>query len=375
MSGSGPPPQADFSFVSSAPSLKRKQPDTAGQQRAPAPTNGLVPAQRPAANSSGVTQAAAPAQPSVGPDGGAALRLAAGAGPPPAAQQPGPVNTGNAGPSGPPPEQVKNPNAILVSLRQKGNPLLQHVRNVRWQYADILPDYQMGAGTCALFLSLRFHLLKPEYVHHRIKQLQRGYRLRIILCNVDIEDVVEALSQVTRAAVLNDCTLICAFSVQECARYLETFKSFETKPADAIQGRVEEDYLSRLNAAITTIRGVNRTNVLTLGRTFKSVAGMMQASMEELLACPGIGPTKVRRLHDTFHEPFRRTLQQPETGSQPVAGSQPGASGQQQPPPLPQTAGTAAASAAVANDGIAEIGGDEDELEADDPHAGAFAFM
>lgn len=34
----------------------------------------------------------------------------------------------------------------------------------------------------------------------------------------------------------------------------------------------------------------------------------MQASMEELSACPGIGPTKVRRLYETFHEPFRRTL-------------------------------------------------------------------
>ena len=30
--------------------------------------------------------------------------------------------------------------------------------------------------------------------------------------------------------------------------------------------------------------------------------------MEELSTCPGIGPTKVRRLFDTFHEPFRRTL-------------------------------------------------------------------
>jgi DNA excision repair protein ERCC-1 len=128
-----------------------------------------------------------------------------------------------------------NPNAILVSRRQEGNPLLRHIRSVRWQYADIVPDYQMGAGTCALFLSLRscpasetfvhmdkateyrimlltqeqqvlrydvlcyrFHLLKPEYVHHRIKQMQRGYRLRIILCHVDIEDVVESLNQVWR---------------------------------------------------------------------------------------------------------------------------------------------------------------------------------
>ena len=45
-----------------------------------------------------------------------------------------------------------------------------------------------------------------------------------------------------------------------------------------------------------------------------------QASMEELSACPGIGPTKLRRLHDTFHEPFRRGMG-PEAGAsgEPVA--------------------------------------------------------
>ena len=49
-----------------------------------------------------------------------------------------------------------NPNAIMVSKRQEGNPVLKHIRNVRWQYADIVPDYQMGQQTCALFLSLRW---------------------------------------------------------------------------------------------------------------------------------------------------------------------------------------------------------------------------
>ena len=47
------------------------------------------------------------------------------------------------------------PNAILVSKRQDGNPLLKHIRNVRWVFADIVPDYIMGAETCALFLSMR----------------------------------------------------------------------------------------------------------------------------------------------------------------------------------------------------------------------------
>ena len=42
----------------------------------------------------------------------------------------------------------------------------------------------------------RSHLLKPEYIHHRIKELQRSFRLRLILCHVDTDDAVEPLAQV-----------------------------------------------------------------------------------------------------------------------------------------------------------------------------------
>lgn len=89
---------------------------------------------------------------------------------------------------------------------------------------------------------------------------------------------------------------------------------YETKPADAIQGRTDEDYLSRLNSALTTVRGVNKTDVLTLGATFKTVTSIIKASMDELAACPGLGPTKVKRLHDTFHEPFRKVVRQQRLG-------------------------------------------------------------
>ena len=58
----------------------------------------------------------------------------------------------------------------------------------------------------------RFHLLKPEYVHHRIKELQRSYRLRLLVCHIDVEDVVEPLGQVIKAALLNEVTLICGWS-------------------------------------------------------------------------------------------------------------------------------------------------------------------
>ncbi|RAL49258.1 hypothetical protein DM860_017538 [Cuscuta australis] len=197
-------------------------------------------------------------------------------------------------------------NAILVSHRQKGNPVLKHIRNVRWAFADIVFDYLLGQNACALYLSLRYHLLHPDYLYFRIRELQKNFRLRVVLCHVDVEDVVKPLLEVTRTALLHDCTLLCAWSAEECARYLETVKVYENKPADLIQGQMDTDYLSRLNHALSSIRHVNKTDVVTLGSTFGSLSHIMDASMEDLARCPGIGDRKVKRLYDTFHEPFQR---------------------------------------------------------------------
>lgn len=90
------------------------------------------------------------------------------------------------------------PHSVLVSRRQEGNPMLRALRNVRWQFGDIVPDYLAGQHTAILFLSLRFHLLKPDYIYGRIKALQRAYRSRILLCHVDTEDAVAPLQEVRR---------------------------------------------------------------------------------------------------------------------------------------------------------------------------------
>ena len=62
--------------------------------------------------------------------------------------------------------------------------MLQFIRNVPWEYTEIVPDYVMGAKTCALFLSLRYHVLHPDYIHDRLKKLGRQYELRVLLVEV-----------------------------------------------------------------------------------------------------------------------------------------------------------------------------------------------
>lgn len=38
------------------------------------------------------------------------------------------------------------------SSPQRGNPVLKFVRNVPWEFGDVVPDYVLGQSTCALFL-------------------------------------------------------------------------------------------------------------------------------------------------------------------------------------------------------------------------------
>lgn len=111
---------------------------------------------------------------------------------------------------------------IAVSTRQRGNPILDHVRNVPYEFVDgLVPDYGeytaftlcvsvrlvymktglvidrsiylrvadetdssylacgfcllpvLGSYTCALYISLRYHLLHPTYLIRRIKELRK----------------------------------------------------------------------------------------------------------------------------------------------------------------------------------------------------------
>jgi DNA excision repair protein ERCC-1 len=77
---------------------------------------------------------------------------------------------------------------------------------------------QLGAAAAAVFLSLRYHLLHPDYAASRLRGLQRAFRLSLLLVHVDVEDPAKPLADVTRAAIAADVTLVCAFSAEECAR-------------------------------------------------------------------------------------------------------------------------------------------------------------
>jgi DNA excision repair protein ERCC-1 len=235
------------------------------------------------------SSAAAPAASSSG-GGASSVRPAAGAGPSTSASS---VRLG----------------PILVSPRQTGNPLLPLFRNVPWRFEkDITPDFILGASTCALFVQVKYHLLKAGYVEKRLRGVPRtgpgSFKLRLLVVQRDVEDNDGALLELTRLSVAHECTLLVASSLEDAARLLETVKVYEHKPAAVIQERLDESHVLRAQEALTTVRSVNKTDALTLLSAFPNVAAVLTAGEADLAVLPGFGEKKVRYLREVFQTPF-----------------------------------------------------------------------
>ncbi|KAK4506582.1 hypothetical protein PRZ48_000314 [Zasmidium cellare] len=197
------------------------------------------------------------------------------------------------------------PASILVSPRQKGNPVLDKIKSMPWEYSDIPADYVVGVTTCALFLSLKYHRLHPEYIYTRIKNLQGKYNLRIILCMVDIDNHEESLKELSKTSVINNVTVVLCWSAAEGARYLELFKTFENAAPTSIKQHQSTAYSDRLVDFVTTPRAINKTDAVSLVSQFGTLRTAVNARHEEVATIAGWGEKKVQAWCNTVREPFR----------------------------------------------------------------------
>ncbi|KAG0644954.1 Mating-type switching swi10 [Hyphodiscus hymeniophilus] len=194
--------------------------------------------------------------------------------------------------------------SIIVSPRQRGNPILTNLRSV-WEFSDIPADYGLGLTTCALFLSLKYHRLHPEYIYNRVKQLAGKYNLRVLLVMVDIGNHEETLKELSKTSMVNNVTVILCWSAAEAARYLELYKSYEHANASAIRGTESKGYAEKLVDFVTVPRSINKTDAVSLVSAFGSVRAAINARPEEVAVIGGWGEKKVRRWCSVVDEPFR----------------------------------------------------------------------
>ncbi|CAF0978959.1 unnamed protein product [Adineta ricciae] len=219
----------------------------------------------------------------------------------------------------PPPPTGPSSSSLLVHSRQRGNPILKHLRQVKWEYSDMIlggADYSMSRSSCALFLSLRYHTLNPNYIYDRLKANKLPYQLKILLVQCDVTEPSQALKELARLCNLYELTLLVSWTDEESARYLETYRIMEGKSAESlmdIQQHQSSDYLTKFIDVTTQVKSVNKTDAQTLLHAFGSVDAMINASNEQLCVCPGLGALKAQRLYQAFNQPFKRQKQKAKT--------------------------------------------------------------
>lgn len=195
---------------------------------------------------------------------------------------------------------------LIIHIYDTGNKLLEKIRNVPIEFSsEILPDFVLSSTTCALFLSLRYHARNKGYIHQRMNTI-KGFKLRLLLVLVDESLAEKALCFLAQTCILLNFTLICSWTNEEAARYLETYKIYEKKSGDQLQGKVSraEGYIPQLTAVLTTVPSVNKSDVVTLVSTFGSLYDVIHTPLQEIRLCPGFGQQKVSRLNAAFTTPF-----------------------------------------------------------------------
>jgi len=180
-------------------------------------------------------------------------------------------------------------------------------------------DYSMSRSSCALFLSLRYHTLNPNYIYDRLKTTKLPYQLKILLVQCDINDPSESLKELARLCIIYDLTLLVSWNDEESARYLETYRIMEGKSAENLldtQQYQSTDYLTKFTDMITQVKSINKTDAQTLLHAFNSLESILNASNEQLCVCPGLGTLKAQRLYQSFNQSFKRQKQKQKLNKQ-----------------------------------------------------------
>uniref|UniRef100_A0A0N4ZY10 HHH_2 domain-containing protein n=1 Tax=Parastrongyloides trichosuri TaxID=131310 RepID=A0A0N4ZY10_PARTI len=215
------------------------------------------------------------------------------------------------------------PSVGLITINketQRENKIISYIRNCRYDYSDTITcDYESGKECGVLYLSMIYHKKNPDYIETRYNDLS-GYKLKVLLVCVDIEDVDRNLYDINSICQRHEWTLILSYSFQEASEYLENLtrslshnertvmRSYsEYKKLQQVSTGENSVMLERFNMAknlLTSIRTINSTNALDLLRNFGSIKEISKAGINDIALLRGLGMVKAKHVVHFFNQPF-----------------------------------------------------------------------
>ncbi|EPR79464.1 Ercc1 DNA repair protein [Spraguea lophii 42_110] len=188
---------------------------------------------------------------------------------------------------------------ILVSTSQKGNGILNYITKSLWSYSpNIKSDYEVDGDISILFLSLRFHLCKPDYIYKKIKI---KYNLKILLLLVDIPNYELLITELFEFCDFYDTTIILSYSNEEAARYIQSFDLNKKRTENIIQKK-EGDHKMRFLCGIPKI---TKEDAVNLEMKYKNIKNIINSSGEELKGINNMGDKKIKSMKEYWEMSFK----------------------------------------------------------------------
>ncbi len=149
------------------------------------------------------------------------------------------------------------------------------------------------------FLIFKWHLANREYINSRLS------KNTFLLLLVDADDDV-ALRELNTLLFNNNVRLLLAFTFEEAAKIIDTLHLLgPTRASEICRGLGgSDDFDAKIRDVLTTIRGVNTTDVVNLLKNFKSLKNIANAKVEELVQIPFIGEKKAQAIYRAFNDPL-----------------------------------------------------------------------
>eukprot|EP01060_Flectonema_neradi_P001725 TRINITY_DN1105_c0_g1_i1.p1 TRINITY_DN1105_c0_g1~~TRINITY_DN1105_c0_g1_i1.p1 ORF type:complete len:309 (+),score=67.25 TRINITY_DN1105_c0_g1_i1:3-929(+) len=213
-----------------------------------------------------------------------------------------------------------NYHCVQVNTCQKGNPLVKSLRRPLEIGSTTIWDYEVkDKNIHVLFISLRYHSTRKEYLEGRMKRkgVAESGGLKILLflydANPEKDDSQvneDSLHEINATAFYYGFTTLVAWSFEEAAKHMEVLRR-RYQRFDALKGRsavTQKGYsVTSAESILSSLRSVNRPNARKLLSHFKTVKGICSATEAELTSINGVGQVKAQELLAVFQAPLRHT--------------------------------------------------------------------
>lgn len=189
---------------------------------------------------------------------------------------------------------------IQVSIKQKGNNILEYLKDVKWSYNDkITTDYEINGIISIVFLSMRFHLCKPDYIYDKFKS-QRKYKTQILLVLVDVLNYEKCSEELFFISNEYNFTMILSFSNEEAGKYIKSFSQQKNINLIRKKSYTNEEKITEF---FTSFPKINKSDAKQIINNNKSIYDFFK-NMENIKSITGIGKKKIDSLNEYLDKKF-----------------------------------------------------------------------